>query len=241
MKLVTRLLGVWTGFVLLFFYLPIAVLVLFSFNQSKLNIVWTGFTLDWYGSLWRDTVLVRALAEQPDRRGLHHADLPRARNRRGLAAVSLPLPGGFGARDARVPSDDRPGSDPRREPADPVRDDRAPARLHDDRDLARDLLLPVRDGLRPGPPRRTRSRPRGSGARSRRDAAAGLHEGAGALPDARDRLGRADVVHALARRTDRHLLHGQRGHADAAARDLRAREEGTRPVAQCDLDGVHRR
>jgi len=61
MKLVTRLLGVWTGFVLLFFYLPIAVLVLFSFNQSKLNIVWTGFTFDWYASLWHDTVLVRAL------------------------------------------------------------------------------------------------------------------------------------------------------------------------------------
>jgi len=61
MKLVTRLLGVWTGFVLLFFYLPIAVLVLFSFNQSKLNIVWTGFTLNWYTSLWHDTVLVRAL------------------------------------------------------------------------------------------------------------------------------------------------------------------------------------
>jgi spermidine/putrescine transport system permease protein len=61
MKLVTRLLGVWTGFVMLFFYLPIAVLVLFSFNQSKLNIVWTGFTLDWYTSLWHDTVLVRAL------------------------------------------------------------------------------------------------------------------------------------------------------------------------------------
>ena len=61
MKVVTRLLGVWMGFVLLFFYLPIAVLVLFSFNESKLNIVWTGFTLDWYASLWHDTVLVRAL------------------------------------------------------------------------------------------------------------------------------------------------------------------------------------
>ncbi len=36
-------------------------LVLFSFNQSKLNIVWTGFTFDWYASLWSDTVLVRAL------------------------------------------------------------------------------------------------------------------------------------------------------------------------------------
>ena len=61
MKGVQRLLGAWTGVVMLFFYLPIAVLVLFSFNQSKLNIVWTGFTLDWYASLWSDTVLVRAL------------------------------------------------------------------------------------------------------------------------------------------------------------------------------------
>jgi spermidine/putrescine transport system permease protein len=58
---VRRLLATWTGFVFLFFYLPIAILILFSFNQSKLNIVWTGFTLDWYASLWRDTVLVRAL------------------------------------------------------------------------------------------------------------------------------------------------------------------------------------
>jgi spermidine/putrescine transport system permease protein len=61
MKLVHRLLSVWTAIVLLFFYLPIGVLILFSFNQSKLNIVWTGFTLDWYASLWRDTVLVRSL------------------------------------------------------------------------------------------------------------------------------------------------------------------------------------
>ena len=58
---VRRLFATWTGFVLLFFYLPIAILVLFSFNQSKLNIVWTGFTLDWYAALWRDTVLVRTL------------------------------------------------------------------------------------------------------------------------------------------------------------------------------------
>ena len=61
MTLVRRLLATWTGFVFLFFYLPIAILILFSFNQSKLNIVWTGFTLDWYAALWRDSVLVRTL------------------------------------------------------------------------------------------------------------------------------------------------------------------------------------
>ena len=56
-----RLLAAWAGLVFLFFYLPIAILVLFSFNQSKLNIVWTGFTFDWYLALLSDTVLIRAL------------------------------------------------------------------------------------------------------------------------------------------------------------------------------------
>jgi spermidine/putrescine transport system permease protein len=61
MTLARRLLATWTGVVFLFFYLPIVVLVLFSFNQSRLNIVWTGFTLEWYAALWRDAVLVRTL------------------------------------------------------------------------------------------------------------------------------------------------------------------------------------
>lgn len=61
MAWVTRLFTAWTGFVLLFFYLPIAILILYSFNKSRLNIVWTGFTLDWYGKLLEDRVLVRAL------------------------------------------------------------------------------------------------------------------------------------------------------------------------------------
>jgi spermidine/putrescine transport system permease protein len=61
MTFVRRLLATWTGVIFVFFYLPIAVLVLFSFNQSKLNIMWTGFTLEWYAALWSDTVLVRTL------------------------------------------------------------------------------------------------------------------------------------------------------------------------------------
>src|SRR5690606_10176075 len=60
MKSIRRLLTGWTGLVLLFFYLPIAVLVVFSFNQSKLNVVWTGFTLDWYAALLEDRTLMRA-------------------------------------------------------------------------------------------------------------------------------------------------------------------------------------
>jgi spermidine/putrescine transport system permease protein len=56
-----RLLGLWTGLVLLFFYLPIGVLVAYSFNASRLNVVWQGFTLRWYAALWQDRVLVASL------------------------------------------------------------------------------------------------------------------------------------------------------------------------------------
>jgi spermidine/putrescine transport system permease protein len=61
MKQVHRFLAAWTGVVMLFFYLPIAILVIFSFNESKLNIVWTGFTFEWYAALLKDRVLIRAL------------------------------------------------------------------------------------------------------------------------------------------------------------------------------------
>jgi spermidine/putrescine transport system permease protein len=56
-----RLLPAWTVAVLLFFYLPIAVLVAFSFNESRLNIAWTGFSLEWYARLPLDRALLRSL------------------------------------------------------------------------------------------------------------------------------------------------------------------------------------
>jgi spermidine/putrescine transport system permease protein len=61
MKLVNWSLGIWTALVMVFFYLPIAILIGFSFNTSRLNIVWEGFTLEWYAAIWRDAVLVRSL------------------------------------------------------------------------------------------------------------------------------------------------------------------------------------
>lgn len=61
MKLVNSVLGAWTVLVLIFFYLPIAILVGFSFNTSRLNIIWEGFTLQWYSAIWHDAVLVASL------------------------------------------------------------------------------------------------------------------------------------------------------------------------------------
>jgi spermidine/putrescine transport system permease protein len=44
-----------------FFYLPIIVLVVFSFENSRLAVHWTGFTLKWYGMLMTDQTLGSAL------------------------------------------------------------------------------------------------------------------------------------------------------------------------------------
>ena len=56
-----RLLGGWTVVVLIFLYLPIALLVAYSFNASRLNILWGGFTFRWYAQAFRDQPLVAAL------------------------------------------------------------------------------------------------------------------------------------------------------------------------------------
>ena len=47
-------------FVFFFLYLPILVLVVFSFNTSKMNIVFEGFTLKWYQTLLKNRSLLEA-------------------------------------------------------------------------------------------------------------------------------------------------------------------------------------
>ena len=55
------LLGSWTTIVLLFLYLPILLLIVYSFNASRLNIRWGGFTTAWYTHLFRERELMRSL------------------------------------------------------------------------------------------------------------------------------------------------------------------------------------
>ncbi|WP_376774523.1 extracellular solute-binding protein [Clostridium thailandense] len=47
--------------VFMFLYIPIMILIGFSFNTSKLNIVWTGFTFKWYGSLLHNVGILEAV------------------------------------------------------------------------------------------------------------------------------------------------------------------------------------
>ncbi len=50
-----------TIIMLAFLYIPIFILVLFSFNTSKRNIVFQGFTMEWYQKMLENTRLIEAL------------------------------------------------------------------------------------------------------------------------------------------------------------------------------------
>ena len=70
----------------LFFYLPIIVLIAFSFNESRFSWQWHGFSLQWYQELFSDTHLWLA-AQHSIFLGFSAATI--ATTIGGLAAISL--------------------------------------------------------------------------------------------------------------------------------------------------------
>ncbi|MEH7351511.1 ABC transporter permease [Gottfriedia acidiceleris] len=46
--------------ILICLYLPILILILFSFNKSKINAQWSGFTFDWYINLFHNPQVIDA-------------------------------------------------------------------------------------------------------------------------------------------------------------------------------------
>lgn len=51
----------WIAAVTFFLYAPLLVLFVFSFNDSKANIVWRGFTFKYYGKVFKNEALMAAL------------------------------------------------------------------------------------------------------------------------------------------------------------------------------------
>jgi spermidine/putrescine transport system permease protein len=43
-----------------FLYIPLVIVIVYSFNNSRLNAEWVGFTLDWYDKLFHDEAMVSA-------------------------------------------------------------------------------------------------------------------------------------------------------------------------------------
>lgn len=56
-----KLSNLYLALVMLVTYLPLLIVVVFSFNDSKLTVGWKGFTLRWYEELFRDAALMEAL------------------------------------------------------------------------------------------------------------------------------------------------------------------------------------
>ena len=54
--------SLWLSGVFAFFYLPLLFLVVFSFNSTRQDSVFTGFSLRWYKSLWNDSRLVEGFS-----------------------------------------------------------------------------------------------------------------------------------------------------------------------------------
>jgi len=54
-------LSITTTAVYLFLYAPIFVLMVYSFNRSRLSAHWMGFTVEWYAVLWRDEQIFQSL------------------------------------------------------------------------------------------------------------------------------------------------------------------------------------
>jgi len=62
MRKKTGLLGSWyLGIMLALMYLPILLVIVYSFNESKISSVWAGFSLRWYKDLFADESMFEAL------------------------------------------------------------------------------------------------------------------------------------------------------------------------------------
>jgi spermidine/putrescine transport system permease protein len=61
LKLMNLFFGGWTVLVFGFLYIPIVLLVVFSFNDSDYNLAWEGFTTRWYEKMANDRALISGL------------------------------------------------------------------------------------------------------------------------------------------------------------------------------------
>src|SRR3954452_14731794 len=61
----SKLLGLWAGLALLYLFLPIFVVILFSFNDNRgrFNLTWQGFTLDHWAHPFQVEGLAEAMAK----------------------------------------------------------------------------------------------------------------------------------------------------------------------------------
>ncbi|MGI6425365.1 MAG: ABC transporter permease [Tepidanaerobacteraceae bacterium] len=62
MKNNTKLANIYLGLILAVMYLPILIVIIYSFNSSRISSIWGGFSLKWYRELLRDKSMFDAMA-----------------------------------------------------------------------------------------------------------------------------------------------------------------------------------
>ena len=237
------LLSIFAVVVYVFLFAPIVVLILFSFNDSKRNFVWRGFTLKWYPELVRERgAPARAGGHPPgrgDRRRGH--DHPRDAPGPGPGAPAVRGRGGH-LRHADPAADGDPRDRDGHQPAAVLRAAVQRQRVDlADRDRPHRLLDLLRGDHRARPGRLARPADGGGRPRPRRGSARRV------LPRhaAADRAGRggrgADRLRAVVRRPDHHLVQRRRRLDHPAALHLLAHQVRRHPRDQRDLHDRRRR
>ena len=61
MKKKTKIPNIFLAVILGVMYLPILVIVVYSFNASKISTVWDGISFQWYQALFRDRSMMEAV------------------------------------------------------------------------------------------------------------------------------------------------------------------------------------
>jgi spermidine/putrescine transport system permease protein len=84
---------IYLALILVMMYVPILLVIVHSFNMSRISSVWNGFTLNWYAGLFRDRAMFSAL-----RNSLILALLA------SFAAAFIGTLGAFGMVRSRIPS-----------------------------------------------------------------------------------------------------------------------------------------
>ena len=224
-----------------FLYLPIVLLVIYSFNASKLVTVWGGFSLQWYAAMLQNQALLEfGLGHPAGRRPLLHPGPGAGHHGRRGPDPHRPLPRPHPVLRHDLGPSGHARGDPRPVPAAFVRQHEHRPRLLDHRHRAHHLRHVLRHRGRPVAPGHLRPQPRGGGDGPGRHAAQDLlrHHPADHRPGPDRRL--AAGLHPLARRSGHRQLHHRPGCDHPADADLQLGPAGRDARDQRHLHGADR-
>lgn len=60
-RITKSIFSLYTILIYIVLYMPMVILIVFSFNSSKVNAVWQGFTFKWYLGLMKDSAVLKAM------------------------------------------------------------------------------------------------------------------------------------------------------------------------------------